>query len=58
MKNKCHGSCQRSYPATRVNITKVAKKDKDTAKDLSHIKCYIYKQKDHYVNKYSKKPKN
>lgn len=39
-----------------VNVTKVAKNDK--AKHLNQIKCYICNQKDHYTNKYSKKPKN
>ena len=50
--------CWKSYPATRVNVIKVAKKDKDKAKDLSHIKCYTCKQKSHYVNKYLEKSKN
>ncbi len=31
------------HPATRINVTKVAKKDKDKAKDLSHVECYICK---------------
>ncbi len=41
-----------------VNATKVVKKDKDKAKDLSHIKYYTCKQKDYYANKYPEKPKN
>ncbi len=56
-KDKCHGSRQRGYLATGINTTEVAKKDKDKAKDLSHIKCYTCKQKGHYTNKYHKKSK-
>ena len=56
-KKKRHGSW-RGHPATGVNATEVAKKDKDKAKDLSQIKCYTYKQKGHYANKCFKKPKN
>ncbi len=41
-----------------MNITEMTKKDKDTAKDLSHIKYYTCKQKDSYANKYPEKPKN
>ena len=44
-------------PATEVNATKVVKKEKDKAKDLSHVKCYTCNQKDHYANKYPDKPK-
>ncbi len=40
-KNKCN--CWRRHLATKVNATEVVKKDKDKAKDLSHIKCYTYK---------------
>ncbi len=43
---------------TGVNATKAAKKDKDKSKDLSHIKCYTYKQKGHYTNKCPEKSKN
>ncbi len=43
--------------ATGVNATKVAKKDK-APKDLSHIECYTYHQKGHYVTKCPDKPKN
>ena len=51
--------CWRGGPlATRVNTIKVAKKDKDKAKDLNHIKYYICKQKDHHASKYPKKAKN
>ncbi len=46
------------YPVTRVNTTKVAKKDKDKTKDLSHVKCYTCKQKSHYANKCPEKLKN
>ena len=46
------------YPATGVNTTKIVKKDKDKVKDLSHVKCYICKQKGHYANKCPAKPKN
>ena len=49
---------QGGHPATRVNATKIAKKNKDKTKDLSHIKCYTCKQKGHYANKCPKKPKN
>ncbi len=45
------------HPATGVNATKVAKKDK-APKDLSHIKCYTYHQKGHYATKCPDKPKN
>ena len=51
-------SCQGDHPATKINALKVAKKDKNKAKDLSHVKYYTYKQKSHYANKYPKKPKN
>ena len=59
-KNKRHENHQRGHPATRVNATKITKKNKDKnkAKDLTHIKCYICKQKGHYDNKYLKKMKN
>ncbi len=49
---------QRGYPTTRVNATKVAKNDKDKAKDLSYVECYTYKQKGHYTKKYPEKEKN
>ena len=55
---KCQRKGQGGYSATRINATKVAKKDKDKAIDLSHIECYICKQKGHYINMCSKKPKN
>ena len=56
-KDKHHQRWQ-GHPATGVNTIKVAKKDKDKIKDLSHIECYICKQKDYYANKCPKKPKN
>ena len=34
---------QESYPATGVNASKIAKKDKDKAKNLCHIKYYTCK---------------
>ncbi len=37
--------------------SKLPKKNKNQSKNLSYIKYYICKQKDHYTNKYSKKPK-
>ncbi len=49
---------RRGRPATGVNTTKVAKKNKDKAKDLSHIKYYTCKPKSYYVNKCPDKPKN
>ena len=49
---------ERGHLAIGVNAIKLAEKDKDKAKDLSHIKCYTYKQKDHYANKCPNKPKN
>ncbi len=49
--------CQGGHPATSVNVTKVAKKDK-VLKDLSHIKCYTCHQKGHYATKCPDKPKN
>ncbi len=55
-KDKC--SCWKSHSAIAVNTTKVVKKEKDKAKDLSHVKCYICKQKGHYANKCLKKAKN
>ena len=48
-KNTRHRS-RRGHTATEVNATEVAKKNKDKAKDLSHIKYYTYKQKSHYAN--------
>lgn len=51
-------SHQGDHLAIGINTTKVAKKNKDKANNWSHIKYYIYKQKDHYVNKYSKSLKN
>lgn len=50
-KNRRLGGQQESYLIMGVNSTKVAKKDKDKAKDLSYIKRYTYKYKDHYANK-------
>ncbi len=35
--------CWRGYPTIAINATKVAKKDKDKAKDLSHVECYTCK---------------
>ncbi len=52
----CRGS-HGGYPATGVNATEVAKKDKAT-KDLSHIECYTCYQKSHYAIKCPDKPKN
>ncbi len=50
-----HG-CRGGHPSTRVNATKIAKKDNHkTPKDLSHIKCYTCHQKSHYANKCSEK---
>ena len=49
---------EKGYLTIEVNATKVAKKDKNKAKDLSYVEYYTYKQKDHYVNQYSDKPKN
>ncbi len=46
------------HPATKVNTIKVVKKEIDKTMDLSHIKCYICKQKGHYANKSLKKSKN
>ena len=59
MIKECHGNCQRGHSTIKANVTEVAIKDKDKnkARDLSYIKCYTYKQKDHYINKYPKKPK-
>ncbi len=45
------------HPATEVNATEVAKKDK-APKDLSYIKCYTCHQKGHYATKCLDKPKN
>lgn len=57
-KDRSQESRRRSHPATGVNAAEVAKKDKNKAKDLSHIKCYTYKQEGHYANKCPEKPKN
>ncbi len=48
---------RRGDPATGVNATKVAKKDK-VPKELSYIKCYTCHQKGHYATKCPDKPKN
>ena len=53
-KNK-RRSPQRDLLVIRVNGTKI---DKNKAKDLSHIMCYICKEKGHYTNKCSKMSKN
>ncbi len=51
--------CWGGDPATGVNTTKVAKRDKDKApKALSHVKYYTCHQKGHYANKCPKKTKN
>ncbi len=55
-KRGCQGG-HGGHPATGVNATEVAKKDK-TPKDLSHIKCYACHQKGHYATKCPDKPKN
>ena len=49
---------QGSLPATGVNATKVAKKDKDKAKDLSHVEFYTCKQKRYYASRCPEKPRN
>ncbi len=47
------------HPATGINATEVAKKDKNkTPKNLSYVKCYTCHQKGHYVNKCLEKSKN
>ena len=46
------------YLATRVNATKVVKKDNNKTKDLSHVKCYNYQEIGHYTNKCLNKSKN
>ncbi len=55
-KRGCRGD-HGGHPATGVNATKVAKKDK-APKDLSHIECYTCHQKGHYTTKCPDKPKN
>lgn len=42
---------------TGVNASKIAKKVKNKAKKLNHVKYYTYKYKNHYFNKYLKKLK-
>ncbi len=54
-KDKC--SRRGGHPATGVNATEVAKKDK-VPKDLSHIECYTCHQKGHYATKYRDELKN
>ena len=46
-----HKSWRVGNSSTGVNATEITKIDKDKTKDISHIKCYTCKQKDHYVNK-------
>ncbi len=48
----------RRHPATGFNANKVAKKDKNKVKDLSHVECYTCKQKGHYANKCPEKAEN
>ena len=55
---KRHGGRQENRPATKVNVIKVLKKEKDKAKDLSYVKCYTCEQKSYYANKYPDKSKN
>ena len=55
---KRHGGRRGNRLATGVNATEVVKKEKDKAKDLSHVECYTCKQKGHYANKCPDKPKN
>ncbi len=50
--------CWGSHPATGINATNIAKKDKDKTKDLSHVKCYTCKQKGYHVNECPEKSKN
>ncbi len=58
-KDKCsrRGGYGGGHPATGVNATEIAKKDK-APKDLSHIECYTCHQKGHYATKCPDKPKN
>ncbi len=53
----CRGGHREGHPATGVNATEVAKKDK-VSEDLSHIECYTCHQKGHYATKCPDKPKN
>ncbi len=48
---------QRDYPATGVNATEVAKKNK-ASKDLRYIECDTCHQKGHYATKCPNKLKN
>lgn len=57
-KDKRHQKNGRDHPASRVNATKVIKKNKNKTKDLSHIECYTCKQKGHHTNKCPKKLQN
>lgn len=57
-KDKCHKSRQRDHLGAGVYVTKVAKINKDKAKNMSHIKCYTCKQKRYIINKCPKKLKN
>ncbi len=56
-KRGCREGHGGGHPATGVNATEVAKKDK-APKDLSHIECYTCHQKGHYTTKCPNKPKN
>ncbi len=49
--------CWGGHPATGVNATEIAKKNK-ASKHLSHIEYYTYHQKSHYAIKCPDKPKN
>ncbi len=42
---------QEGHPVTGINANKSAKNHKNMAKDLNHVKCYIYKQKGYYAKK-------
>lgn len=58
MDKRYQENCQKNYPATGVNTTKITQKHKDKVKNPSHVKYYTYKQKVYYASKFAKKSKN
>ena len=51
---KRQGRWQQGFSATGVYAINVAKKNKDKVKNLSHVECYISKQKGYHASTYHK----